>query len=358
MDTPTVSLSIGSQQIRFTAVNSLLKQAVAEHVFPGCAFGVLVGGQVVCLDAVGRQTYAEDSPAILPATMYDLASVTKVMASTAMAMLLFERGAFELDQPLVGILPRFENPDVTLRHLLAHSSGLPGYARLFETEHTSEALIDACLKMPLLHPPGTHAEYSDIGFILLGKALEKLAGKPLDDIFRTEIAASCGLTNTGFRPASALRLEIPPTEDDTTFRHRVLQGEVQDENCFVLGGVSGHAGLFGDALDALRFAAAILQCTFVRKQTVHLFATRQAPAGSSRALGWDTPSANESSAGNFFGANSIGHLGYAGTSLWMDLEAEVAVVLLSNRTWPDRKSQAIRALRPRFHDAVGIALRN
>jgi CubicO group peptidase (beta-lactamase class C family) len=148
---------------------------------------------------------------------------------------------------------------------------------------------------------------------------------------------------------------IPPTEDDQSFRHRVIQGEVQDENCWVLGGVSGHAGLFGDALDILKFSLAVLSPASSRlfePETISLFASRvNEPAGSSRALGWDTPSA-PSSSGVFFSTDSIGHLGYAGTSLWIDREAGCAVVLLSNRTWPTRNNQKIKDLRPVFHDAV------
>jgi CubicO group peptidase (beta-lactamase class C family) len=259
---------------------------------------------------------------------------------------------------------------VTLRHLLAHASGLPGYARLFETERTPEALLHACLSMPLQHPPGVHSEYSDLGFILLGKALETISGESIDTFCRREVFTICGMDNTCFLPDASLRPHIPPTEKDMTFRHRVIQGEVQDENCFVLGGVSGHAGLFGNALDVLRFAAALLDSadgahknSLFQRETVSLFSARVAlPPGSSRALGWDTPSASSysetSSSGTLFSAHSIGHLGYAGTSLWIDLDARIAITLLSNRTWPDRQNQAIRTLRPRFHDMICTALQS
>ena len=248
---------------------------------------------------------------------------------------------------------------VTLRHLLAHSSGLAGYARLFETKSTPQSLFDACLHMPLEVAPGTRAEYSDIGFILLGRALELLAGDtPLDEFCRAEIFEPLGLHSVCFKPAPEMRAGIPPTEDDTVFRHRIIQGEVQDENCWVLGGISGHAGLFGNALDLLRFSQSILSSyvaetqPFFDLETLQLFATRSGePPGSSRALGWDTPS-QPSSAGSMFSPESIGHLGYAGTSLWIDLRAQCAIVLLTNRTWPSRDNQAIRQFRPVFHNSV------
>ena len=368
-------LSLAGQRNRFAAAHALLEQAVADHAFPGCSFGALAAGpnglEVVALGAAGRQTYAEDSPDITPDTVYDLASVTKVVATTAMAMLLYDRGNLELDRPVSSILPEFgtsgERGRVTLRHLLAHASGLPGYVRLFESESSPDGLMRACLTLPLQHSPGEHSEYSDIGFIVLGRALEVLSGEGLDSFCDREIFRRCGMDHSLFVPPPGMKPAIPPTEDDTTFRHRTIQGEVQDENCFVLGGISGHAGLFGNALDVLRFAAAVLRSTgpsagtsagkgLFRPETIQLFATRtEMPAGSSRALGWDTPSSSDgspSSSGSMFSKHSIGHLGYAGTSLWIDLEEQVAIVLLTNRTWPSRENQKIRKLRPVFHDAV------
>jgi CubicO group peptidase (beta-lactamase class C family) len=354
---------------RFAPVYALLEQAVAEQVFPGCTFGVLEsdrqgGYRVAAQGAVGRQTYDAGSPAIEAGTAYDLASITKVMATTAMAMLLHQRKLLDLDLSVVEVLPGFAcgqngRSTVTIRHLLAHNSGLAGSARMFEEYATAEALFEACLCMPLEAPPGTRAEYSDIGFILLGRVLEQIAGEPLDVFCQREIYASLGMTSTCFRPAASLKASIPPTEDDRVFRHRIIQGEVQDENCWVLGGVSGHAGLFGNALDLLRFSEAMLSPAkgkLFDPETVRLFATRVGqPADSSRALGWDTPSA-PSSSGVLFSTYSVGHLGYAGTSMWIDLECGCAIVLLSNRTWPTRDNQKIRNLRPTFHDAVRKSL--
>jgi serine-type D-Ala-D-Ala carboxypeptidase len=357
---------------RFSSAYRVLSGALEAHAFPGCAFGVLVGDKVVLEDGLGRFTY-DDSHWVAPGTVFDIASLTKVLATTAAAMLLCQRGLLELETPLGELLPGFvvgrssqeRARHVTIRHLLAHNSGLPGYLELFQTAGTAEALMRACLQVPLDAEPGTRAEYSDIGFILLGKALEVLTRESLATWIDREVFQPLGLRATKYNPAGGERPLIPPTEEDTGLRHRRIQGEVQDENAWRLNGVAGHAGLFSNVADLLRFARAVLAPTCAQadqaaqllfsKQIVELFSERQGPEGSSRALGWDTPSVN-SSAGRHFSPRSIGHLGYSGCSLWIDLEADVAVVLLTNRTWPDRKNQLIREVRPTFHDAVREAL--
>ena len=357
---------------RFAPVRSVVEQAIGQRAFPGAAWGVLHNDTVVALDAAGRFTYADDAPAMAPETVFDLASLTKVAATAAAAMLLVDRGLLDLDTRVGDILPGFVigmepgsgKERVTLRMLLAHSSGLPAYETLFRAHSTPDALLRATLRLPLEAKPGTRTEYSDFGFILLGKVIGILSGKPLDVFCASEIFAPLGLETTRFHPAAEARRAIPPTEDDRTFRGRVIQGEVQDENCFVLGGVAGHAGLFGNVRDLLRFAQCILAQgraadgrQLFRPETVALFATRQkTPDGKSRALGWDVPTEGSSS-GRYFGPRSIGHLGYSGCSLWIDPDQELAVALLTNRTWPDRSSDAIRQVRPAFHDSVVEALR-
>jgi CubicO group peptidase (beta-lactamase class C family) len=289
-------------------------------------------------------------------------------------MWLFQRGRLDLDMLLGDMLPGFVTGralgdrarHVKLRHLLAHNSGLPGYVEFFRTVTTPSGLFRACLQLPLEAEPGTRSEYSDPGFILLGKALELCLGEPLSVWTKREIFQPLGMTSTGYSPIPGKRSLIPPTEEDTTFRHRRIQGEVQDENAWLLKGNAGHAGLFSNVPDLLRFAGEILisspgkvpaanNARLFQAETVELFAERQGPEGSSRALGWDTPSQNSSS-GRHFSPHSIGHLGFSGCSLWIDLDAGVAVALLTNRTWPDRQSQMIRKIRPAFHDAVREAL--
>jgi len=217
---------------------------------------------------------------------------------------------------------------------------------------------DADLATPLVAPPDSIAEYSDIGFIVLGEFLEHLGGISLDVFAQKEIFAPLGMARTCFNPAADCTSEIPPTEDDRNFRHRVIQGEVNDENAWVMGGVSGHAGLFAPATDVARFAECMLRggAPILNTATVELFTRRlPRPPNTSRALGWDTPS-QPSSSGAHFSSRSFGHLGYTGTSLWIDPVRQLSVTLLTNRTWPNRSSQAIKQVRPRLHDTIVEAL--
>lgn len=356
---------------RFPETTALLEQAVRDRTFPGCVFAVLTPGKEELEEdtvrAVGQFTYDPDSPRIMASTTYDLASLTKVLATTLAVMQLYERRQLTLDLPLTEWLPEFAAADlsdrrrarVTLRMLLDHSSGLPGYVRLFESVNTRAGLIAACLREPLTADPGVRAEYSDLGFILLGYLIEKISGERLDSYCQREIFHPLGMSTTRYCPVPDARASIPPTENDRGFRHRIIQGEVHDENASVMDGVAGHAGLFSSALDPLRVAACILRdgvavsgMQIFSAETVALFTERSdVPRNTSRALGWDTPSV-PSSSGTRFSNRSIGHLGFTGTSLWIDLDAGIAVTLLTNRTWPDRANQAIRTLRPRFHDSL------
>ena len=283
-----------------------------------------------------------------------------------MAMILYERGLLDLDAPVTAVVPEFlsgsgKDPrrrEVTLRMLLVHSSGLPAYEKLFLKAKSRDELLQAVFTMPLAANPASHASYSDIGFILLGVALERIADEAIDRFCQREIFAPLAMTSTTFNSPAELRAKIPPTADDQTFRHRIIQGEVQDENACILGGVAPHAGLFSTARDVAQFAHAMLDGgrPILRPETISIFTRREAaPAGTSRALGWDTPSA-PSQSGKYFSPNSFGHLGYTGTSLWIDPDRQLSITLLTNRTWPDCSNRAIKTFRPAFHDAVIEAL--
>jgi len=370
------------QDERFASAFDILAAAIAARAFPACSVAVTYRGDLVANKALGRFTYDVSSPAVSSASIFDLASLTKVVATTTMAMILYERGVLDLETPVTAIVPEFaasefaekaaRRSEVTLRMLLAHSSGLPAYEKLFLRAKTREELLRAALATELTAAPGTRAEYSDIGFIILVIALERLADEPLDRFCQREVFGPLAMSHTTFNPAKTLRENIPPTADEcgagalardianpatstlSTFRGRIIQGEVQDENASVLGGVAGHAGLFSTADDLARFAHAMLNGghPILRADTVDLFTRREStPAGTSRALGWDTPSA-PSQSGKHFSARSFGHLGYTGTSLWMDPQRQLSIVLLTNRTWPDCQNQAIQQVRPAFHDAV------
>jgi CubicO group peptidase (beta-lactamase class C family) len=352
---------------------------------------VTYAGRLVALKSFGKFVYEEDLEGAPPlsrslrqggdfdvgvATLFDLASLTKAIATTTMAMILYERGLLELDAPVSGAVPEFltgNDPrrcEVTFRMLLAHSSGLPAYEKLFLNVPGRDELLKAAFSMPLTADPAQRAEYSDIGFIILGVALERVAREPLDTFCRREIFGPLAMSNTTFNPPRELRAKIPPTADEregdaspakprSTFRKCIIQGEVQDENAFVLGGAAGHAGLFSTAEDVARFAHTMLSggSPILRPETIALFTRREgSPVGTSRALGWDTPSA-PSQSGTHFGPHSFGHLGYTGTSLWIDPDQQLSITLLTNRTWPDCSKQAIKQVRPKVHDAIMESIR-
>lgn len=355
------------QDALFAQAFEALQRAIANRAFPAASVAVTHCGKLVGLKAFGRFTYDESSQPVHSESFFDLASVSKVVATTSMVMILYERGLLDLEMPITGVLPEFAGEDsrrqqVTFRQLLAHSSGLPCYEKLFLRAKGKDELLREAFSVPLKNDPGTRAEYSDIGFILLGTALERIAEQPLDRFCQSEVFGPLGMSQTTFNPPSGWKSQIPPTADDRTFRTRIIQGEVQDENASVMGGVAGHAGVFSTASELATFAHAMLNggAPIVRRETMALFTRRESlPPGTSRALGWDTPSA-PSQSGKYFSPSSFGHLGYTGTSLWIDPERQLSVTLLTNRTWPDCSNQAIKEVRPAFHDAVlqalGVAL--
>ena len=363
---------------------ALIEEAISQRSFPAAALAVTHDERLIARKSFGRFAYEGDLRDSIPgpATLFDLASVTKAAATTTMAMILYERGLLELEAPVAAAVPDFvttagasgrRRDKVTFRMLLAHSSGLPAYEKLFLRTRSRDELLQAAITTPLAAEPGTRAVYSDIGFIVLGVGLERLAGEQLDAFCQREIFGPLLMAKTTFNPPRDMRASIPPTADErevafgigsslregrSTFRNRIIQGEVQDENAFVLGGVAGHAGLFSTAEDTARFAQAMLRggSPILRPETVALFTQREAlPEGTSRALGWDTPSA-PSQSGRFFGPRSFGHLGYTGTSIWVDPDRRLSITLLTNRTWPDCSNQAIKQVRPKICDAIIEAL--
>jgi CubicO group peptidase (beta-lactamase class C family) len=359
----------------FRGARDMLQRGVAERVFPGAVQAVGHEGRLAVLP-VGRLTYADDAAPVVAETIYDLASLTKVVATTAAAMILIDRKLLDLDQPVAHYLPDFvppfdmatgplwkERSDVTVRHLLAHTSGLPAYEKFFLRAREKAHVIDEALSLPLEEPPGQRTLYSDVGFILLGEILEKAARVPLDAFCRKEIFEPLAMNSTWFNPPDELRRRIAPTEQDDSFRHRLVWGEVHDENAWVMGGVAGHAGLFSTASDLAAFCRMMLNegdvngSQMIQAETAREF-TRALPAqhGPARGLGWDKPTP-PSSSGKHFSPASYGHLGYTGTSIWIDPEKQLFVILLTNRVHPTRTNDAIQALRPALHDAVIEALR-
>ena len=356
------------QQEVFRTAFHLMEKAVAARAFPGAVLAVGYQGELVGLKAVGKFDYSQESPAVATDTIYDLASVSKAVATTTAVALLYQQGKLQLEAPLVRYLPEFGgiagHDQITVRHLLTHTSGLPAYERLFRKAGDKQALLERIYAMPLAARPGNKFIYSDFGMILLGEIIERVAGQPLDQFLHRQVFEPLGMKDSFYRPPKSLLARIAPTEQDKLFRKRLIRGEVHDEHAWVMGGVAGHAGLFSTARDLAVFAQMMLNGgayggrRILERRTIQEFTTRQpGPRGSTRALGWDRPSRKGSSAGAHFSPRSFGHTGFTGTSLWVDPEKQLFVVLLSNRVHPTRANLQIRKVRPAVHNAVAEALR-
>jgi len=345
----------------------LLDRAVADHAFPG---GVLAVGyrDQLFVHAFGRQTYDATSPAVTPDTIYDAASLTKPVVTATLVAMQVEAGQIALDMPVARFIPEWNsgpNPEwrktVTIRNLLTHTSGLPAHMDYFLTLHSKQEIIAAICNEPLAYEPGTKTIYSDLGYILLGEILQRAMGKTLDQLAREQIFAPLGMADTAFHPAKSLKKRIAPTENDVAFRKRLLQGEVDDENAFVMGGVAGHAGMFTTAPDLAAFCQMLLNGgiyahrRLLTRATISLFTAPQPLAAGTFTLGWMMPTPGSSS-GHYFSAHSFGHLGFTGASIWIDPDRQLFVILLTNRVYPTRANDKIAAVRPALHDAVIEAL--
>jgi CubicO group peptidase (beta-lactamase class C family) len=341
----------------------VLDRAVADHAFPG---GVLAVGyqNALVVHEFGRQTYDPKSPAVSVDTIYDAASLTKPVATAALVAMQVEAGRIGLDLPVARYIPEWNdgpNPDwrktVTVRNLLTHTSGLPAHKDYFLTLHSTREYIAAICKEPLEYAPGTKTIYSDLGFIVLGEILTRATGKTVDQLARQEIFAPLDMTSTMFNPPKNLLSRIAPTENDATFRKMLVQGVVHDENAFAMGGAAGHAGMFTTAGDLAVFCQMILNGgiyghhRLLTRATISQFTAAQASTGNARTLGWMAPTPNSSS-GQYFSPRSFGHLGYSGTSMWIDPDRHLFVILLTNRVYPTRDNDKITAVRPAVHDAV------
>jgi CubicO group peptidase (beta-lactamase class C family) len=358
--------SLGFDSTRLDSVVIYLRTQV-DSAFPGAVVAVGRHGRLALLAAVGH--YAQnDARPVEPETIYDLASLTKVIALTTECILLVDRGRLDLDAPVQRYLPEFRGPlkdQVTIRHLLTHSAGLAADLPLFDSTRTRAAALTMVDTAPLLSPPGTQFVYSDLSAIVLMQVVERITGRPFDQVMANDVFTPLAMTATRFVPPKGWRDRIAPTEMDTFFRHRLLVGEVHDESAARLGGVSGNAGLFSNAPDLARFAAWLLDARAgvpgrgpaVNPELVLRFTTRQElPPGSSRALGWDTPSP-PSSAGSAPPADAFGHTGYTGTSIWLYPSQDMFVILLTNRVNPTRANIKILRVRPRVADLVISAIR-
>ncbi len=349
-----------------TDAYQVIEQAIEDSVFPGAQIAVIKEGELIASRGFGRQTYDPQSPAVTPETIYDLASVTKVAAATVVAMSLYEKNIIRLDIPVRSYLPHFKGngkDSVTIKHLITHSAGLKDWHELWKVAKSKQEAIDYICLMPLEYLPGDSMVYSDLGIILLSAIFETVTGKSIDQLARRLFYAPLGTESLMYNPPSELLPRIAPTEIGGSMSRGLIHGEVHDENTFFLKGISTHAGLFSTAEDLAVLAQMLLNGgiykhhRFFKPQTIVEWTARQnMPSGSERALGWDTPSDEESSAGDYFSPGSYGHLGFTGTSLWIDPNRNIAIVLLSNRVHPTRERGGMHQVRRDFHNAVMQAL--
>ncbi|HWP24640.1 MAG TPA: serine hydrolase domain-containing protein [Candidatus Binatia bacterium] len=372
--------------MNFQAVDTAFEEALADGVFPGAVVLVSQDDRIVYERAFGYRSLLPQKAPMELNTIFDLASLTKPMATTVGIMLLVREKKLRLDDQVTRVIPMygvFGKSLTTFRQLLNHSSGLPAWKPFFEEIIKTEKggrinfvasraaknyVYEQIHRERPATPPGAQSVYSDLGFILLGETIEILTGNHLDRFCQERIFKPLGLRSTGFVDLSQLRARrlqpveemIAPTEN-CPWRKRILCGEVHDDNAYAMGGVAGHAGLFSSARDVHAFLVKMNQClrgkdSFLPQSVLEEFLTRDPASPGSFALGWDTPSADKSVSGSRFSARSVGHLGFTGCSIWWDLEKNCHIILLTNRVHPTRKNEKIREFRPRIHDEIMKAL--
>lgn len=373
---------VGMSGEALARIDSILKAAIADSAFSGAAVAVGRHGRLVKLAGFGELQYGTGRP-VTPTSIFDLASVSKVVGTTTAAMMLVGEGRLDLDAPVVEYLPWWTRGDprkeeVTVRQLLLHRTGLIPFRTWYFDLEGMEAYKEAAADEPLQNEPGAQTAYSDIGIMTLAWVIEEVAGKPLDDFLQDRLFDELGMLETRYNPDPALRSRIAATEIDTIWRNEMVWGTVHDENADAMGGVAGHAGLFSTAVDLSVFARMMLNdgvapaCSpdgtpgepcpvrrledrrIVDADVLDTFTTRH-DATSSRALGWDTPD-GRSSAGDYFTDEAFGHTGYTGTSIWMDPELDLWVVLLTNRVHPTRENQKHVPVRRAVQDAAALAI--
>lgn len=357
--------SAGFRSDSLGRLDAIIHKAIADSAFPGAQLLVSKDGAVVYSKAFGSLEYGPASPRVNNATMYDLASVTKVVATTSALMRLYEEGKFTLDDPVVNTIPEFGNhgkEKITIRNLLLHNGGLPPFKRLYLTCTSSEQALDSVYQTETIYRTGDSTVYSDFDFILLARIIERISGATLDDYVDSVFFEPLGMTRTMFRPPESLSGNIAPTEFDSVFRKKLVRGVVHDENAYLLGGVAGHAGLFSNTQDLAVFMQMLMNGgsyagkRYLKPETISLFSSKQ-DQKSTRALGWDTKTVNGySTAGSLFSEHSFGHTGFTGTSIWADPDRRIVAIFLTNRVYPTRANNKLVQVRPKVHDAIIRAL--
>ncbi len=344
----------------FFIADSLIENAISDSAFPGAVLLVSKGGKIVHEKAYGHFTYDRTSPEMNINTIFDLASVSKVVGTTTMAMMLIDKGKMNLDDKVIKFLPEFNNngkENITIRNLLVHNSGLAAFKKYYDVYSKADEVVNDIMNLAPEQDPGSKYVYSDLGMITLQKVMEKISGKSLDKFLEENLFRPLEMNSTMYSPPIELKELCAPTEFDNFYRMRQLQGEVHDERAYMLNGIAGHAGLFSTAPDLSKFLQMILQKgnyqgkQIIKSETVELFIKKQSEQ-SSRGLGWDTKSPEGSSSGKYFDITSYGHTGYTGTSVWTDPTKNLFVILLTNRVYPTRNNNKLSKYRPLIHDAV------
>lgn len=348
----------------FENVERIINKAIVDSAFPGASLLVAKDGKIIFEKGFGKLTYDPLSIPVSTNTIFDLASVSKVIATTTATMICVDRKLFSLDDKVSKYIPAFASngkENITIRNLLLHNSGLPSFKPFYKMYKTQKEVLKDLYNTKLEYETGTKTLYSDLGMITLGKVIEAVTKKTLDKFCNEEIFIPLGMKDTYYNPPSENKYRIAPTEVDTYWRNRLIWGEVHDENSAILGGVAGHAGLFSTVKDLAIILQMILQKgtykgkAYIQKETVELFTSKQSEQ-SSRGLGWDTKSLQNCSCGKYFSNLSYGHTGFTGTSVWTDPTRNLIVILLTNRVHPTRENNKLGNLRPVIHNAIIEAL--
>ena len=343
-------------------LDSIVTAAIADRASPGVAIAVARHGRLVLERGWGKQDWAPNAPVATDSSIYDMASLTKVVATTTAAMLMEEDGKLDIERTVVSYLPEFNDPEkapITVRMLLLHTSGMKQFQFLYREIKGREQYLQRINAKPLIHKPGEMFDYTDWNMIVLQQVVERISGKTLDALLAERVYGPLGMRDTQFNPPESLKPRIAPTEVQA-FRGGQVWGVVHDENAWAMGGVSGHAGLFSSARDLAVFEQMLLNggsyngVRVLRPETVSRWTARQRK-DAARGLGWENPSPR-SSAGQYFSPRSFGHTGFTGTSIWADPEKGLFVVLLTNRVDPTRDNPRVGPLRRAVADAVQSAI--
>ena len=354
---------------KIEAVNQAMTSATSDQIFSGASLHISSQFQTIYNGHFGSTQYVNGRP-INSQTIYDLASLTKPLATSLAILHMQESGQISLDQKLSDFFPKkwlIQKDEITIQHLLCHNSGFPAHRPFFEQLRTlpkidrSSELLRMILSEPLIHPIGVKTIYSDLGFMLLHIIIEKITGSPLNKYVEKNIYLPLGLNNLFFIDKSIEKKDNFAATENCPWRKKTLIAEVHDDNASVLGGICGHAGLFGNLADVSRLLQILLEIYHSHPDsnslqqvisTPGLQSFMQVPEDAERALGFDIPTPPNSSSGQYFSNNSVGHLGFTGTSFWMDLDRSIIIVLLTNRVHPDRNNTKIRQFRPIIHDLI------